>query len=340
MKIFFLLKLINSSEINSTIQTEINPMEKVRFHQLVLFGHYILYKEFEDKNYEHYINLPIDNKNLDSSFMQKCFLIFNNATSKMGYFEKYIDFTSKIITNQQGIIDYFLSRDTKNKFDKIKSNIEEKYDFFSLENFKNMFSYSYYLKTIEESEFKKLINSPKEYEYNDFVNMLNLKNIEIKEYLLEDLNSGSIKEIEKNLDFHSEALQIAKNQLKNIVLEYEERNMLINPTKAEQEFLVYCDCSGQSCACPSEEECSACECGSCVCNSDDCSYGKMFCSCNKILESSEVVESTDNDDSDFPLWKRATYKILRFNFASKAGIIILLSRIAITTLLLIITTYE
>ena len=215
MKIFFLLRLINSSEINSTIQTEINPMEKVRFHQLVLFGHYILYKEFEDKNYEHYINLPIDNENLESSFMQKCFLIFNNATSKMGYFEKYIDFTSKIITNQQDILVY-TTKNTKNKFDKIKSYIEEKDEFFSLESFKNIFSVSNYLISIEESEFKKLIHSPKEYKYNDFVNMLHLRNNKIIK------NSKSINKKDIKIPLNDDALKNASEQLQKIVLDYEK----------------------------------------------------------------------------------------------------------------------
>lgn len=216
MKIFFLLKLINFSKINTTNIKDIDLNEKLQFLEFMNFGHYILYKNFENKKFEEFLNLPIDKKNLENKFQQKRYLILYNATSKKDYLT-YSDFMYKILLNQENIFEY-ITINNRIKFEKIKSNIEAKKIYISLESFKNMFSHSDYFEKIEKLDFEKFIASKKKYELSDFVDMLNLDD----EKIIGNLKSGKFKETTKPLCSKEKIYKIAAKNLENIILEYEK----------------------------------------------------------------------------------------------------------------------
>ena len=185
MKIFFLCNILNflriviSTPMYEITSNEIENTSLIRKHQkLRIFLNYAALKEFIIKNQEKEIkNLVKENNNKDIEFGGIKLNNSNNLENYLNYmvlikllFQKsnnYEEFEKNIIKTNFSI-GFAQNLNSLIKFMKKTSNQ-------TLEDYKNFFHLSNFIKKIKESDYQEYLKSDKVYQFEDFINMLGLE---------------------------------------------------------------------------------------------------------------------------------------------------------------------
>lgn len=221
MEIFFLFTLIYFGKISSSRGSGKQGLYfESKGSALYNLGVYVLFKEFEEQNYENNIKL-LNKQNMELNYVIKDFLTLISAKVELGGFDCY-DFSDKIFDDFSDKIFNNLTEEEIKTHNSIYAYFMKHFDFEDLtaKKFKDLFYISNYLKNIKENHFNDYFKNNKKFYLTDLIDLLNLEDKEI----IDDLKSGKSKNYIKSNLTNYEIIEKISEKIKCNIGIYEAEN--------------------------------------------------------------------------------------------------------------------